>query len=42
MIDVASKNAHRDAKKFMNSPLGAIFIIIAIVVVIYKWITGTL
>ena len=33
---MASKNAHRDAKKFMNSPLGAIILIIAVIIVLIK------
>ncbi len=37
---MASKNAHRDMKKFHNSPLFPIVLIIAIIVAIVKAIFG--
>jgi hypothetical protein len=37
---MASKNAKKDAKKIMNSPLGVIIIIIAAIIAIVKLITG--
>jgi hypothetical protein len=37
---MASKNAHRDMKKFHNSPLLPIVLIIAIIVAIVKAIFG--
>lgn len=37
---MAYKNAKKDAKKIMNSPLGVIIIIIAAIIAIVKLITG--
>jgi hypothetical protein len=37
---MASKNAKRDAKKIMNSPIGVIIIVIAVIIGIVKLITG--
>ena len=37
---MASKNAKKDAQKFMNSPIGAILLLIAAVVAIFKLIFG--
>lgn len=37
---MASKNAHRDMKKFYNSPLFLIVLIIAIVIAIVKAVFG--
>jgi len=37
---MASKNAKRDAKKFMDSPLGAVILIIAAIVAFVKLVIG--
>ncbi len=33
---MASKDAKRASKKFMNSPIGAIIIIIAVIIALFK------
>lgn len=37
---MASKNAKRDAKKFTNSPIGAVILIIAAIVALVKLVIG--
>lgn len=37
---MASKNAQRDAKRHMSTPIGAIVIIIAATVALLKWVFG--
>lgn len=37
---MASKNAKRAAKNFLNTPIGAILLIIAAIVAIFKLIFG--
>lgn len=37
---MASKNAHRDMKKFEKTPLFAILLVIAVIIAVFKLILG--